>query len=81
MHTNLSPQHVAACTLVAPLVAFSLTSLIGFGVTASVAQQATPAPQIWTVPEIGALPDDDTFDHAPLGQPLAAPASCRPTVR
>src|SRR5262245_66530771 len=59
MRTDLSRQHIAARAVVTPLVAFWLiASLIGFGVAASFAQQATPSPQIWTVPEIGALPDD-----------------------
>ncbi|MGA7489432.1 MAG: c-type cytochrome [Xanthobacteraceae bacterium] len=30
----------------------------GLGATASVAEEAAPSPQIWTVPEIGALPND-----------------------
>ncbi len=30
----------------------------GLGATASVAEEAAPSPRIWTVPEIGALPND-----------------------
>src|SRR5262245_66625727 len=45
------------------LVALAAISLIpfaaGFGATTSIAQEAAPSPQIWTVPDINALPDDD----------------------
>jgi hypothetical protein len=93
MRTDLSRQHIAARAVVAPLVAFWLiASLIGFGVTASFAQQATSAPQIWTVPEIGALPDDDygrlvrrgrdlvSATYAHIGPEVADPANALPAT-
>jgi len=59
MRTDVSRRHIAVRVVLAPFVALSIAALIGLGVTASIAQQAAPSPQIWTVPEIGALPDDD----------------------
>src|SRR5262245_53175361 len=86
MRTDLSRHHFVACVVAAPLVAFSIAALIGLGVTASFAQQATSDPQVWTVPEIGALPDDDygrlvrrgrdlvTATYAHIGPEVADPA-------
>jgi thiosulfate dehydrogenase len=83
MRTDLLRQHIAARAVLAPLAAFWL---IAFSATASVAQQATSDPQIWTVPEIDALPDDDygrlvrrgrdlvTASYAHIGPEVADPA-------
>jgi thiosulfate dehydrogenase len=63
-----------------------LASLTQVGLTASVAQDATQNRPIWTVPEIGALPDDDygrlvrrgrdliTATYAYIGPEVADPA-------
>jgi thiosulfate dehydrogenase len=60
MRTDLSRRHIAVRVVLAPLIAvWLIASVIGFGVRGSIAQEAAPSPQIWTVPEIGALPDDD----------------------
>jgi thiosulfate dehydrogenase len=72
MHTDFSRRHIAVCVVLASVIAFSLSSLIGFGMTASFAQQATPAPQIWTVPEIGALPNDANGRLVRRGRDLVA---------
>src|SRR5262245_46289481 len=59
---------------------------VGLAVTTSSAQEAKPSPQIWTVPEIGALPNDAdgrlvrqgrdliTATYAHVGPEVADPA-------
>src|SRR5262245_9546359 len=52
-------RRAGALRVLIPAATWLIASHIGFGVTAALAQQATPAPQIWTVPDISALPDDE----------------------
>jgi thiosulfate dehydrogenase len=63
-----------------------IIGLAGFGATLSSAQQTPPSPKIWTVPEIGALPNDAfgqqvrrgrdlvTATYAHIGPEVADPA-------
>ena len=51
----------------------SLAILIGYAllsVTPTSAQQTAPSPQIWTVPEIGALPNDAASQQIRRGRDL-----------
>ena len=53
------------------LISFALFGLLaGLGVTFTSAQQTPPAPQIWTVPEIGALPNDAASQQIRRGRDL-----------
>ena len=53
------------------LISFALFGVLaGLGVTPTSAQQTPPAPQIWTVPEIGALPNDAASQQVRRGRDL-----------
>ena len=53
------------------LISFALFGVLaGLGVTPATAQQTPPAPQIWTVPEIGALPNDAASQQVRRGRDL-----------
>jgi len=63
-----------------------VASYFGFGLAPTSAQQTPPSPKIWTVPEIGALPNDAfgqqvrrgrdliTATYAHIGPQVADPA-------
>ena len=83
----MEPSSVRSVIRVALAVSLGLVaSYVGFGLTPTSAQQTPPSPKIWTVPEIGALPNDAfgqqvrrgrdliTATYAHIGPEVADPA-------
>ena len=83
----MEPSSLRSVIRVALAVSLGLVaSYVGFGLTPTSAQQTPPSPKIWTVPEIGALPNDAfgqmvrrgrdliTATYAHIGPEVADPA-------
>ena len=74
MRVEGSPARAAVRVIITravKVISLALCGLLaGLGVTSSSAQQTPPAPQIWTVPEIGALPNDAASEQIRRGRDL-----------
>ena len=67
----MEPSSVRSVIRVALAVSLGLVaSYVGFGLTPTSAQQTPPSPKIWTVPEIGALPNDALGQQVRRGRDL-----------
>ena len=74
VRTDGSLSRAAVCvtiTRAVTLISFALFGVPpGLGLPPATAQQTPPAPQIWTVPEIGALPNDAASQQIRRGRDL-----------
>ena len=70
--STIACRRSGALRVLMPAATWLIASHIGFGMSAAFAQQATPAPQIWTVPEVGALPNDANGRLVRRGRDLVA---------
>jgi thiosulfate dehydrogenase len=74
MRADGSLSRAAVCvtiTRAVTLISFALFGVPpGLGLPPATAQQTPPAPQIWTVPEIGALPNDAASQQVRRGRDL-----------
>ena len=74
MRVDGSQSRAAVCvtiTRAVTLISFALFGVPpGLGLPPATAQQTPPAPQIWTVPEIGALPNDAASQQVRRGRDL-----------